>query len=93
MNHDITLLSKASQPVARPLPPDIRDLREHIGTPAPRSIRLRQSISSWLYQLAERIAPRPARTEHDELFEAISALLAEPSCDLSPLNSASHGRC
>ena len=93
MNYDLTLMTKATQSVDRPLPPDVRAARDHIGAPTPRSIELRQSVSVWLCRLAERVAPRPIRAEHDELFESISALLTEPICDGPRLKSASHGGC
>ena len=93
MNYDLTLMTKATQSVDRPLPPDVRAVREHIGAPISRSIELRTSVSAWLYRLSERVAPRPIRAEHDELFEAISALLTEPVCDGPRLKSASHGGC
>lgn len=54
---------------------------------------LRRSTSAWLIRLADRVDPRPAYTEREELFDAISALLAEPNCEVSPLNGASQGGC
>lgn len=93
MNYDLTLMTKATQSVDRPLPPGVRAVREHIGAPVSRSIELRQAVSAWLYRLAERVAPRPARAECDALFEAVSTLLTEPNCDGSRLKSTSHGGC
>ena len=93
MNYDVTLLSRANQPAARPLPSDIARVEDHIGAPIARTIRVRRATSAWLHQLANRVAPAPARTEHDELFEAISALLSEPVCEVSTLKTASHSRC
>jgi hypothetical protein len=93
MNYDVTLISKATQSIERPLPPDVRAVGEHLGVSTSRSIELRQSVSAWLYRLAERVAPRPVRAEYDELFEAISTMLAEPACQVSPVNMASHQRC
>ncbi len=93
MNYDSTLMSKAGVIPKRAVLPDGFDPREHLGEPIARSIRWRLACSAWLYRLADRIAPRPARTEHDELFEAIAALLAEPECGFSRLESASHRGC
>jgi hypothetical protein len=93
MNYDVTLLSRAGQPTMRPLPTDIARVADHIGTPVARTIRWRQGASVWLHQLANRVAPRPVETECDDLFEAISALLAEPKNELSTLNSISHRGC
>lgn len=91
MNYDVTLMSKATQSVDRPLPPDVCAVREHIGVAAPRSIELRQTVSAWLYRLAEGVAPRPARAECDALFESISVLLTDSVCEESPMKFASHG--
>jgi hypothetical protein len=93
MQYDVTLATHANRPVSRPLPPDVRDLREHIGTREPRILRLRRSLSMELFRLAERIDPRPARTQEDELFDAISALLAEPKCEIPRLQTTSHQGC
>lgn len=93
MHYDVTLIKHASRPVARPLPPDIRELREHRGVGEARMMQLRRSLSAGLYRMAERIAPRPMRNERDELFEAISALLSEPKCEAPMLKTTSQGRC
>lgn len=93
MNHDFTLLSMANRNTPKALPPDILNPREHIGDPAPRAIRLRRQTSGWLYRLAERIAPRPARAEPDELFAAIAVLLAEPISGCARLEAASQQSC
>ena len=93
MNYDITLMRKTSAIPMRAVLPDGLDPREHVGERSARSLRWRQSCSAWLYRLANRIAPCPVRTEHDELFEAIAALLAEPECGFSRLESASHRGC
>ena len=93
MQHDFTLTTMASRHVSRPLPPDVRELRDHIGIREPRMVQLRRSLSTGLYRMAERVDPRPARTERDELFDAISALLAEPKCAAPRLETASHSGC
>lgn len=93
MNYDVTLLSRASQSVARLLPADITRLEDHIEPPIARAIRVRQAASDWLLHLAERVAPRPVESECDELFETISALLAEPVCEVLASKTASHARC
>lgn len=93
MQHDFLLTSMASRRVERSLPPDVRELRDHLEAREPRMTRLRRSTSAWLIRLADRVDPRPAYTEREELFDAISALLAEPNCEVSPLNGASQGGC
>jgi hypothetical protein len=93
MQHDFTMLNLASRHASRPLPPDIRELREHIGAREPRMTQLRRVASGWLYQAAERMAPRPTRAEREELFDAISVLLAEPKCEVPTLESVSHRGC
>jgi hypothetical protein len=93
MNYDVTLLSRASQPAVRPLPADIARVEDHVGVPIARTIRLRQAASACLHQLANRVAPRPLETECDELFEAISAMLSEPVCEVPALKTASQTRC
>jgi hypothetical protein len=93
MNYDITLISKASVIPARTAMPDHPHPRERRGQPVARSIQLRRSCSAWLYRLAARIAPRPAGTDHDELFAAIATLLAEPQSERSTLNATSQRGC
>ncbi len=93
MQHDFTLTTLANRSVERALPPDVRELRDHIGIREPRALRLRRATSAWLYRLAAQIDPRPARTDHDELFDSISALLAEPQCGAPRLKTASQQRC
>jgi hypothetical protein len=93
MHYDVTLITHASRPVSRPLPPDVRELRDHLEAREPRMLQLRRSLSAGLIRLAERVDPRPARTERDELFDAISALLAEPKCEAPRLETASHRGC
>ena len=93
MHYDVTLTTHASRPVSRPLPPDVRELRDHIGAREPHMRQLRRTLSAGLVRLAERVDPRPVRTERDELFDAISALLAEPKCEAPRLETASQRGC
>lgn len=93
MQHDFTLTTLASRSVERALPPDVRELRDHIGMREPRVVRLRRATSAWLYRLAAQVDPRQDRTERDELFDAISALLAEPVCTTLRPETTSHQRC
>ncbi len=93
MQNDFTLTTLASRQTERQLPPDVRDLRDHIGIREPRTLRLRRTTSTWLFRMAAQVDPRPARTERDELFDAISSLLAEPKCEAPRLEMASHRGC
>jgi hypothetical protein len=93
MQHDFTLTTLASRSVERGLPPDVRELRDHIGVREPHMLRLRRATSAWLYRLAAQVDPRPARTECDELFDSIAALLAEPKCEAPRLKTASQQSC
>jgi hypothetical protein len=93
MNYDVTLLSRANQPTARSLPVDIVRMEDHMGIPIARTIRVRQTASAWLHQLANRVASRPIEPECEELFGAIAAMLSEPVCEDSALKTASHQRC
>lgn len=93
MNHDFTLTTLASRPVVTALPPDIRELNDHIGGREPRMLRLRRATSAWLYRLAVQVDPRPARTERDDLFDSIAALLTESKCEGSKLETASQRSC
>jgi len=93
MQNDFTLTTLASRPVVHALPPDVRELRDHIGIRERRTLRLRRVTSAWLYRMAAQVDPRPVRTERDELFDAISALLAEPKCETPRLETASQRGC
>ena len=93
MQNDFTLTTLASRPVLHALPPDVRELRDHIDVREPRSLRLRRATSAWLYRLAAQVDPQLVRTERDDLFDAISALLAEPKCEAPRLESASQRGC
>jgi hypothetical protein len=93
MQNDFTLTTLASRPVVHTLPPDIRELRDHIGIREPRALRVRRATSAWLYRMAAQVDPRPVRTERDELFDAISTLLSEPKCEAPRLKTASHQGC
>lgn len=93
MHCDVTLITHASRPVSRPLLPDVWELRDHLEAREPRVLRLRRSLSSGLVRLAERVDSRPVNTERDALFEAISALLAEPKCEAPPREMVSQRGC
>lgn len=93
MQYDVTLTTHASRPVSRPLPPDVRALRDHMGNREPRVMQLRRSLSAGLFRLGARVDPRPVRTEREELFDAISALLSEPKCEAARMETASQRGC